>query len=102
MVWADDSPGTTARTAVEQPRGTMPAHVEEGFDVAVLAAHRHQGLAEKIQGVVVAGIRYIVEVAHDLPRSGKHALLLGFEEIRIPVDPSGQAESFQVGGNLRR
>ena len=80
----------------------MPADVEERLDTAILAAHRDQGLAQEIQGVVIAGIGYVVEVAHDLPGRGEYALLLGLQEIRIPVDPAGETESLQAGGNVRR
>ena len=82
------------------PRGAMAAHIEKGLHAAVLTAYRRQGFTQEIQRVVIAGIGYVIEVAHDLPRSGKYALLLGFQEISIPIDPARQAESFKIVGNL--
>ena len=78
------------------PRRSMTAHIEERPYAPVLAAHRHQRLAHEVQGVVIAGIGNIVKMAYDLPGSGENAFLLGFQEIRIPVDPARQAESFRI------
>src|SRR5258707_15131176 len=70
----------------------MPADIEEGLHAEITAAHRDDGLSEKIQRVIVAGIRDVVEVAYDLPRRGEHLLLFSAQEIRVPVYPSGQTE----------
>ncbi len=77
----------------------MAADVEECLDAVILAAHRDQGLAEKIQRVVVAGIRNVVEVADYLPGRRKYPLLLGVEKIRVAVDPARQTEAVQIGGD---
>src|ERR1700722_8624542 len=87
-------------TAVQQARRAVTAHIEKRFHTALLAAQRDQGFTEEIERVVIAGIRYVIEVANHLPGSRKYALLLGFQEIRIPIDPARKAESFQTGGNL--
>ena len=79
----------------------MAAYVEKRLDAAVLAAHRDQGLAEEIEGMVIAGIGYVVEMAHHLPGSREYPLLLGLEEIGIAVDPPRQTESLEVRGTVR-
>src|SRR5580693_3783338 len=87
-------------TAVQQPRGAMTAHVEKCLYAPVLTAHCDQGFTQKIKRVVVAGVGDVIEVTNHLPGGGKYALLLGFQEIRVPIDPARKAEAFQIGGNL--
>jgi hypothetical protein len=87
-------------TAVQQPRRAMAAHVEECLNAEIRSPHSHQRLAQEIKRVVVPWIRYVAEMAYHLPGSRKYALLFGFKKIRIAVDPAGQAEPLQTGGNL--
>ncbi len=88
-------------TAVQQPCRAVTAHIEKHLYHPVLPAHRDQGLAQEIQSVVIAGIRYVVEMAYHLPRGGEYPLLLGRQEIRVAIYPSGETEPFQAGGDLR-
>ena len=98
VIGTHDFSGTMTGTAVHQPRRAMTTHIEKGLHAAVLAAHRNQGFAQEIQRVVIAGIGYVVEVAHRLPRRGKYPLLLSFQKIRIPIDPTRETESFEGCG----
>ncbi len=77
MVGTDYAAGTMSGCAVEQPGSPMAAHIEERLDAVVASADHDQGLTEKIQGVIIAGIRDVIEVADDLPRRGEDLLLFG-------------------------
>src|SRR5262249_44652597 len=76
----------------------MPADVVEAADPAVIASERYDGLAEKVEAVIVADGRNIVLVADELPARAENGLLLRFEEFRIAVDPGGQAPAGVVHG----
>ena len=99
MIGADDSSRTMTGSAVQQPRRAMPADIEERRHCVVLSAHRDQGLAQEIQRMVIAGFGYVAQVAYHLPRIGEHALLLGFQEFRVPIGPARETESFEADGN---
>src|SRR5689334_1644982 len=73
--------------AIEQARGAMAAHIVKAADRAAVAAQRYDGLAEKVEAVVVAEGGDIVLVADELPARAENGLLLGLEEFRILVDP---------------
>ena len=69
----------------------MPAHIREGADYLVIPANDDHTLAQIFQHLPVAGFRDVAFMAGDLRRSAKESLLLGLEEFRVVIEPSGQA-----------
>src|SRR5580704_15119801 len=94
MVGADDSAGTMSGSAVEKPRGSMAADVEERLDAVVAPANGDYGFAEEFQRMVIARVRNVVQMTNDLPRCGEHPLFFSAQEIGVPIYPSGQTEVF--------
>ena len=75
----------------------MAADIVEGTH-ALWGAYHHQRLAEKFEGMKVAGTRYIAQVAHGLPAAAEDRLALAREELRVAINPCGQAVRVRVGG----
>src|SRR5215470_7371258 len=88
VVRAGDAPSAGAARCIEEPRRAMAADIVEGTH-ALWRAYHHQRLAEKLEGMKVAGTRYIAQVAHELPAAAEDGLALALEELRIPIDPCG-------------
>jgi len=80
-----------AGVAVDQPRTAVAAHVRESADFLVIPADDDHTLAQIFQHLPVAGFRDVAFMADDLRRSAKESLLLGLEEFRVVIEPSGQA-----------
>ncbi len=74
----------------------MAAHVVEAADPPVLPAHRHHRLAEHFERVIVARLRNIVLVAHEVPGRAEDVLLLELEERGVVIEPRRQAECVVV------
>src|SRR5262249_27738849 len=70
--------------------GAVAADVVEAPDLAVVAAQGQHPLAEEVEGLVVARLRDIVQVAHHLPRGAEHRLPFALEEALVGVEPGGQ------------
>src|SRR4030095_16940370 len=67
MVRTRDEMTAVAFLRVEQARCAMTADVVEAAQLAVLAAHGDDGLAEQVEAVVGANLRNVVAVADQLP-----------------------------------
>ncbi len=78
--------------SVDQPRCAMPADIVERPHDAVVAANDDDRLVEEIEGVIVARLRDIVDVADDLPRWSEYALGLVREEFIVVIEPTRQAD----------
>jgi hypothetical protein len=92
MVWTRNELAAVALLRVEQARRTVPADVIETAQLAILAAHGDDGLAEQVEAVVIADLRNVVAVADQLPAGAKDRALLQLEEIGVVVDPARQTE----------
>jgi hypothetical protein len=70
----------------------VPADVVESADSAVVATQDEDGFPEKFEGVIVAGLRDVVDVTDDLPGRPEHALRFVCEELLVAIEPRGQAD----------
>jgi hypothetical protein len=61
----------------------------EASEVAVLAADRDDAITQHVERDIVAGLRRVVDVAHDVPGLAKDLLALQREEAWVGVEPSG-------------
>jgi hypothetical protein len=59
--------------------GAMPADIVKAAKDAILAASDKERLAEEVEGKVVSCFRSLLDMAHDLPRCRKKALLFFFK-----------------------
>src|SRR5262245_2293570 len=80
----------------------MPTDVVETADRTVCATHDYDGLAEKIEAVVVACRRDVVHVADELPARAENRTLLQREEVRIVIDPAREPKSVHGNTRIRR
>src|ERR1700752_4894303 len=97
MVGTHDAPGARPARPVEQARGAMPADVVEGAHHSVVAAEGKQHLADEVETLVVASLRYFRDVADHLPGGPQHTLAFEREEFGIDVSPCREAEIFHIG-----
>jgi hypothetical protein len=79
----------------------MPADVVERAHHAVVAADDDDRLVEEVEGVIVARLRDVVDMADHLPRRPEHPLGLVSEEFRVMIEPARQAQELvrvRIGG----
>ena len=91
VVGADEAVAAVAAGAVGDPRGAVAADVVEAAHHAVGAAQGEDALVQEVEGLVVAGVGHVVDVADDLPGLPKQRPLLQLEEARVGVEPRRQA-----------
>jgi hypothetical protein len=67
---------------------TVAANIVEAVEGAAGITNGHYPLTKHVEGEVVAGVRHVVDVPHDLPGLTKNLPALQFEELGVAVDPS--------------
>src|SRR5829696_2899843 len=73
----------------------MAADVRKGAHLAVVAADDDHALAEIFDGPPFAGLDDFALVADDLRRGTQERALLRLQELRVEVEPAGQAHVLQ-------
>ena len=61
----------------------MPAHIVKSVQAQLSVAYDDEIVAHEGERVIVAGLRNIVLMADDLPRSGENRIALGFQKIGV-------------------
>ena len=83
-------PAAAALRTIKQPRCTMAAHVVKLRTCPSSPRTANDRFAQEIEGVVVARLRHIVDVADELPARAKDGSFLQLEEIGVGIDPRRQ------------
>jgi hypothetical protein len=89
VIGADDVVGVPA--ALQQDRGAVPAHIGEGTQHAVLAAHQQHRPADAVERLVVAGARHFLDAAGEEPGLEMDVLDLGLEHLRVSIEARRRA-----------
>ena len=92
MVGTDDA-AALAGGPVDQRCGAVQADIAEGARHTVAATDHDDALADEAEGVEIAGLGNIVQVADHLPGRGEDPFPLGGKEAGVGIDPPRQAEA---------
>lgn len=65
----------------------MPADIEESAKLLILAAQHHDVVTAEVRRNVVANIRDVVNVTHELPTAQEQRFVFEFEELCVSVSP---------------
>ena len=78
--------------------GAMAADIVEAAKCPRFIAQCDDPLAQHIQGDIVAGVWRVGDVTHNVPGLAKDLLALQLEELRVAIDPGGEAGGGQIQG----